>query len=328
MEATMKARSPIEAESAAFSRYLRRPTRRRMAAVVRLLNAHVWSVALRVSGNHADAADLCQDVFLSLLLRPPPSGSIRSPRGYLACRVLTLSRNRRASAERRRLREVESARKVMLEDGSPTADVEAVWRAIEELPDRVRTAVELRYLAGMPNAGIAAALGVSEATVEKDLHRGRELLRGRLTAEVLGSLALPGMFLEASGSLPPPDLLRSLLRITRVGEALEPAGAAALVAGGIAVKKTVASVALAAALLIVCALAFRFLAEPRSAVSPPAVASLTEPLPPSRRSIEAQPAATIAPEPAAVDSRPPGPASPPRHPKTGDLLVRLLWEDG
>jgi len=314
----MKARSPIEAESAAFSRYLRRPTRRRLAAIVRLLHAHVWSVAIRVAGNHADAADLCQDVFLSLLLRPPIAGSVRSPRGYLACRVLTLSRNRRSSAERRRLREVESARKVLLEDGSSTADVEAVWRAIEELPDRVRTVVELRYLAGMPNAGIAATLGVSEATVEKDLHQGRELLRGRLTAEVLGSLALSGILLEASGSLPPRDLLRSLLRITRVGEALAPAGAAALVAGGIAVKKTVASVALAAALLIACALAFRFLTEPRPAVTPPAVASLTEPLSPPGRSSEAQPAATIAPEP----------ASPPRDPESGDLIVRLFWEDG
>jgi RNA polymerase sigma-70 factor, ECF subfamily len=327
MEATMKAKSPIEAESAAFSRYLRRPTRRRMAAVVRLLHAHVWSVALRVAGNHADAADLCQDVFLSLLLRPPPAGSVRSPRGYLACRVLTLSRNRRASAERRRLREVESARKVILEDGSSTADVEAVWGAIEELPDRVRTVVELRYLAGLQNAGIAAALGVSEATVDKDLHRGRELLRGRLTAEVLGSLALPGILLEASGSLPPPDLLRSLLRITRVGEALAPAGAAALVAGGIAVKKTVASIAIAASILIACALALRFLAEPDPPTGP-AVASLTEPLPPPRRSIDPQPASAIAPEPAAGDSRSIEPTSPPRDPDTGDLLVRLLWEDG
>src|SRR5688572_13139803 len=328
MEATMKARSPIEAESAAFSRYLRRPTRRRMAAVVRLLNAHVWSVALRVSGNHADAADLCQDVFLSLLLRPPPSGSIRSPRGYLACRVLTLSRNRRASAERRRLREVESARKVILEDGSSTADGEAVWRAIEELPDRVRTVVELRYLAGMPNAGIAAALGVSEATVDKDLPRGRELLRGRLTAEVLASLALPGILLEASGSLPPPDLLRSLLRITRVGEALAPAGAAALVAGGIAVKKTVASIAIAAAILIACALVLRFLAEPDPSPTGPAVASVTNPPSPAQNSIDPQPAATIAPEPAAGDSRSPELTSPPRGEESGDLLVRLFWEDG
>lgn len=322
----METRSPIEAENAAFSRYLCRPSRRRLAAVARLLHAHVWGVALRVTGNHADAADLCQDVFLSLLLRPPEAGSVRSPRGYLACRVVTLARNRRASAERRRLREVEGARKVLHEEGSTTADLEAVRLEIEGLPDRVRTVVELRYLGGMPNAGIAAALGVSEATVEKDLHRGRELLRGRLRSEVLGSLLFPAAF-ESMDGLPPPDLLRSLLRITHMGGALAPAGAAALVAGGLAVKKTVASVAIALVLLVCCAVAFRSLGEPRGGSGSPPVAAVTKAPSSPRATVEVDGRERVSTKPAA-DSEPVAPVAPAPDRDAGDLLVRLVWAGG
>jgi len=62
--------------------------RRRLARVVDLFHEPVWTMALRASGNEEDAHDIVQEVFLSLLLHPPAPRSIRSPRGYLAYRVL------------------------------------------------------------------------------------------------------------------------------------------------------------------------------------------------------------------------------------------------
>src|SRR5437870_3708918 len=83
-------------ESEAFYAYLKRPARRRLALVIRLYHAHVWNVALRVTGNPEDAEDICQDVFLSLLLHPPAEEKVRSPRGYLAAALLRLARRRPA----------------------------------------------------------------------------------------------------------------------------------------------------------------------------------------------------------------------------------------
>src|SRR2546428_8707549 len=113
-------------ESKSFYAYLKRPARRRLALVIRLYHAHVWNVALRVTGNPEDAEDICQDVFLSLLLHPPAEEKVRSPRGYLAFRVLTLAERLSRSAQRRRQREVKAAQHLLERNHSSEEDFEAV----------------------------------------------------------------------------------------------------------------------------------------------------------------------------------------------------------
>ena len=44
--------------------YLRRPSKARLARLVRDHHQFVWTVAMRITGNREDAADVCQDVFL------------------------------------------------------------------------------------------------------------------------------------------------------------------------------------------------------------------------------------------------------------------------
>ncbi|MGH9362307.1 MAG: RNA polymerase sigma factor, partial [Thermoanaerobaculia bacterium] len=70
-------------------RYLERPGQRRLSKVVEAYHGYVWRLALKLTGNQEDAADITQDVFLGLLLRPPAPERVRSPRGYLAWRVVT-----------------------------------------------------------------------------------------------------------------------------------------------------------------------------------------------------------------------------------------------
>src|SRR5688572_32499979 len=80
--------------------YLRRPSRRRLQAVVREHYELVWRVAHRVLGNDEDAADVSQDVFLRLLLHPPAAETIVSPKGYLSwCVVGRASTLRRSRSE-------------------------------------------------------------------------------------------------------------------------------------------------------------------------------------------------------------------------------------
>ena len=134
-------------EDHAFSRYVRRPTRRRLAAVVRVFHEHVWGAALRITGSHEDAADICQEVFLflflflslslslSLSLHPPSPDSVQSPRVFLASRAIKIARNRRRSGERRGRREEEAARS---RGDFPFPMAAAVWGDYASCDDRYR----------------------------------------------------------------------------------------------------------------------------------------------------------------------------------------------
>ena len=53
----------------------------------------------------------------------------------------------------------------------------------QPLPKRQRTAVALRYLAGLSTAEIARTMGISDGAVGSHLHKARESLRKVLEAE-------------------------------------------------------------------------------------------------------------------------------------------------
>ena len=69
----------MDEQGRVFKRYLERPTRRRLEKVVRAYHDLVWRTAFRVTRHSQDAEDVCQDVFLKLLLEPPRPETVRSP---------------------------------------------------------------------------------------------------------------------------------------------------------------------------------------------------------------------------------------------------------
>lgn len=56
--------------------------------------------------------------------------------------------------------------------------------ALRSMPRTQRQALVLRYLAALPEAEVAAALGVKQGTVKSHLHRGREVIRFRLGTDL------------------------------------------------------------------------------------------------------------------------------------------------
>jgi RNA polymerase sigma-70 factor (ECF subfamily) len=82
---------------------------------------------------------------------------------------------------RRRSREADAFTRRGADDAfveqSPDPDL---WRAVRALPDRQRTAVVLRYVADLPEAEIAAALGVTRGTVASNLSHARDALAATL----------------------------------------------------------------------------------------------------------------------------------------------------
>jgi RNA polymerase sigma-70 factor (ECF subfamily) len=74
---------------------------------------------------------------------------------------------------------------------SPEADClvqeqrEAVWKAVQALPNLYRLPVVLRYYQDFSYAEIAATLGVPETTVDTRLRKAKSMLRGKLVSWVL-----------------------------------------------------------------------------------------------------------------------------------------------
>lgn len=58
----------------------------------------------------------------------------------------------------------------------------ALWSAVKDLPERMRTAVALRYVADMPEAEIAEAMRITRGTVASTLHDARRRLATTLEA--------------------------------------------------------------------------------------------------------------------------------------------------
>jgi len=139
---------------------------------------HAWLKAWmhrRLDCPH-QAADLTQDTFVRLLLVPAPS-ELLEPRAFLttlAKRVL-FSHWRRRDLERAWL-DALSAQPAHValsaEDYAVVREaIEAIDRLLDGLPLRAKQAFLLNRLEGLTHAAIAAELGVSVATIERDVRQ-------------------------------------------------------------------------------------------------------------------------------------------------------------
>ncbi|MCK6252642.1 sigma-70 family RNA polymerase sigma factor [Pseudomonas fragi] len=123
-----------------------------------------------------DAADLTQDTFMRAW-DARQLERIQEPRAYLStvARRLLCSLWRRRKLEQSYLDQLASLPPAF----APSAEdltlvreaIEAIDLVLEGLPSRVKRAFLLNRLEGMPQQAIAELLGVSLATVERDLRR-------------------------------------------------------------------------------------------------------------------------------------------------------------
>lgn len=129
------------------------------------------------------AADVVGDAFLELERHWDRISTYDDPAAWIRRVALNrLSNQRRSLARRARaLLRLQSQ-----EDETRTAvratDL-ALKAALHGLPVKQRTAVVLFYFADLPVADVAAAMGVTEGSVNQHLHRAREALRKRLEVD-------------------------------------------------------------------------------------------------------------------------------------------------
>src|SRR6187399_523208 len=193
--ATSKVTAPLSAQQAAGPRaaelqLVERCRSGELGAFEELYRAHsgrLYSLAVRMLGNPADAEDLLQEIFLSAHRK------LDSYRGEAALGtwLYRLAMNQILDHVRSR-----AARSGQLTDGLDDASLIAdatghrladraidridLERALAELPEGCRAAFVLHDVEGLEHKEVSEVLGIAEGTSKSQVHKARLRLRGLL----------------------------------------------------------------------------------------------------------------------------------------------------
>lgn len=188
-------RSPAVPGDAEWIHAVRQGDREAFGRLVERHQEAVMTAAHYICGNHEDAADVAQEVFLRAYRSLDGFAGQSSFRTWL----LTITANAARSLKAHRRARKRSAREVRIDASteeealelsdprrSPEGQAirvelkEALEAAIAGLDEEARAAVVLRDLAGESYQAVAAALGLPLGTVKSRIHRARLELRERL----------------------------------------------------------------------------------------------------------------------------------------------------
>ena len=157
--------------------------------LVREYEAGVFRLALSILGDPAEANEVMQETFLSALRALPTYEEKKSLKAWLYTIALNHSRShlrKRKILERLRstltsIFRVESEKQLSPEEAVIQNEKEAaLWRSLNQLDERHRIVVILRYFHELPVTEISEILSVNEGTIHSRLHNAREKLRDSL----------------------------------------------------------------------------------------------------------------------------------------------------
>lgn len=170
---------------------LRRDDRDAMAALYEAYGRLAFSLAYRVIGEATEAEDVVQESFLTLWRQ---ADRVDLSRGSLRSYLLTIVHRRAIDALRRKARRLERPLEPLgtlvnsgadpLEFASMAEEREIVQRALRDLPDEQRRAVELTYFGGLTIAEMAEQEKVPVGTGKSRLRLAFERLRTSLSGPV------------------------------------------------------------------------------------------------------------------------------------------------
>lgn len=166
----------------------------------------VWSIARRFAGNHADAEDAVQEVFIELWRH---AGRFNAARAAESTFVTTVARRRLIDRHRRRARRLdavplgaeptattrsETDRLETLEEGQQARGL------LEQLRPEQRQVLELSFDQGMSQQEIAEATRLPLGTVKTHTRRGLMRLRQLLETGSTGAASEGGPSLLHHGT--------------------------------------------------------------------------------------------------------------------------------
>ena len=162
------------------------------AAIERLVREYesgVFRLALSILGDLAEANEVMQETFLSALRALPSYQEKKSFKAWLYTITLNHSRShlrKRKLIERLQttltaIFRIEIEKQILPEEAVIQNEKEAaLWSSLNQLDDRHRIVVILRYFHELPVAEISEILAVNEGTIHYRLHTARERLRDSL----------------------------------------------------------------------------------------------------------------------------------------------------
>ena len=157
--------------------------------LVREYETGVFRLALSILGNEAEANEVTQDTFLSALRALPSYQEKKSLKAWLYTITLNHSRShlrKRKILERLRstlttIFRVEAEKQISPEEAVIQSEKEStLWRSLNQLDERHRIVVVLRYFHELSILEISEILAIREGTVHSRLHSAREKLRDAL----------------------------------------------------------------------------------------------------------------------------------------------------
>jgi RNA polymerase sigma-70 factor (ECF subfamily) len=158
--------------------------REEFAAWYREQHPRVLAALTIVAGSTDVAADATAEAFVRAYERWDRVRTMGSPGGWLYRVALNVVRRR----ARRHSLEHDLLRRVMrtaapAPPAAPSALQPEVWEAVRALPDRQRTAVALRYVLDLPEAEVAALMGITRGAASSYLTTARRTLAVELAAD-------------------------------------------------------------------------------------------------------------------------------------------------
>lgn len=158
--------------------------------IVTTHQAGVFRLAYLLLGDADEAADAAQETFLRAYAALARFDPARPLRPWLLRIAANLARNRRravgrylAALQRALAAEPDRARPPLVEHlAAQQAEATTLWEAVRRLPRPDQEVVYLRFFLELPEAEMAAALGVAAGTVKSRLHRSLKRLRAVVEA--------------------------------------------------------------------------------------------------------------------------------------------------
>lgn len=158
-------------------------------ALVREYYGYVLRLCLSVLDDANEAEDAAQETFISAARDLPGYRGEAEPKTWLYAIAVNTCRGR--LRKRRARQRLENSLRAVYSLFQRSADPEQaivqdeanwhIWRAVNDLGEKHRLPVILRYVHELSTSEIATVLGLSEGTVHSRLHYARQYLHARLS---------------------------------------------------------------------------------------------------------------------------------------------------
>ena len=149
------------------------------------LKNELYRLALRITLNPAEAEDIVQETMIKVWNRREQWEQIESIESFCLtiCRNLSLDKMRKMENQNQSLEEADNEAPDHSYSSNPEEHamqqdrIELIRRLISQLPEKQRTAMQLRDFEGKSYKEIATVMGISEDQVKINIFRARQTIK-------------------------------------------------------------------------------------------------------------------------------------------------------